>query len=62
MQTVVVVSQTVVRHGGIIPKDAQQSILVGGLAAPPQLDLLINSGYCKDGKFTRPAFSQLTVD
>jgi hypothetical protein len=35
---------------------------VGGLAAPPQLDLLINSGYYQDGKFTRPPFSQLTMD
>ena len=26
------------------------------------LDLLINSGYYKDGKFTRPEFAQLTVD
>lgn len=50
-----------VRHGGIVPKDAQ-SVFVGGLAAPPQLDLLINSGYYKDGKFTRPEFAQLAVD
>ena len=39
---------------GIIPKDAKQSIFVGGPAAPPQLDLLINSGYHKDRKFTSP--------
>jgi len=32
------------------------------LAAPPQLDLLINSGYYKDGKFERPSFARLTVD
>jgi quercetin dioxygenase-like cupin family protein len=51
-----------VRHGGYIPKDAPQGMLVGGLAAPPQLDLLINSGYYKDGKFKRPPFARLTVD
>jgi hypothetical protein len=50
-----------VRHGGYLPKDAKQSLLVGGLAAPPQLDLLINSGYYKDGKFTRPEFQRLGV-
>jgi mannose-6-phosphate isomerase-like protein (cupin superfamily) len=50
-----------VRHGGIMPKDATQPVFVGGLAAPPQLDLLINSGYYKDGKFTRPEFVQLAV-
>jgi mannose-6-phosphate isomerase-like protein (cupin superfamily) len=50
-----------VRHGGIMPKDSEQNLFVGGLAAPPQLDLLINSGYYQDGKFTRPDFSRLTV-
>ncbi len=51
-----------VRHGGYIPKDTAQSLLVGGFAAPPQLDLLINSGYYKDGKFERPPFARLAVD
>jgi gentisate 1,2-dioxygenase len=50
-----------VRHGGLIPADAKDYLLVGGLAAPPQLDLLINSGYYKDGKFTRPEFQRLAV-
>jgi quercetin dioxygenase-like cupin family protein len=50
-----------VRHGGILPKDAEQLVYVGGLAAPPQLDLLINSGYYQDGRFTRPPFSRLAV-
>jgi hypothetical protein len=36
-------------------------MLVGGLAAPPQLDLLINSGYYKNGKFERPPFARLAV-
>jgi hypothetical protein len=34
---------------------------VRGFAAPPQIDLLINSGD-KDGKFERPPFARLTVD
>jgi mannose-6-phosphate isomerase-like protein (cupin superfamily) len=51
-----------VRHGTIVPEDAEQVFLVGGFAAPPQLDLLINSGYYKDGKFTRPPFSRLAID
>lgn len=51
-----------VRHGGFIPKDAGRVSFVGGFAAPPQLDLLINSGYYKDGKFERPPFVRLTVD
>ncbi|MEA2604847.1 MAG: hypothetical protein QOF89_5839 [Acidobacteriota bacterium] len=50
-----------VRHGAFVPKDSAAVFLVGGLAAPPQLDLLINSGYYKDGKFTRPSFTRLTV-
>jgi gentisate 1,2-dioxygenase len=51
-----------VRHGGMVPQDAGQVLFVGGLAAPPQLDLLINSGYYKDGKFTRPPFARLATD
>ena len=51
-----------VRHGGYIAEDATQSLLVGGLAAPPQLDLLINSGYYKNGRFERPPFARLRVD
>src|SRR5262245_18540276 len=51
-----------VRHGGFVPKDAEQIYFPGGFAAPPQLDLLINSGYYKDGKFTRPPFARLKVD
>jgi len=50
-----------VRHGGIVPKDAGQYNFIGGLAAPPQLDLLINSGYYQDGKLTRPSFTRLAV-
>ncbi|HEX8691639.1 MAG TPA: cupin domain-containing protein [Longimicrobium sp.] len=50
-----------VRHGGYVPADAGQSVLVGGLAAPPQLDLLINSGYYDNGVFTRPDFTRLAV-
>jgi gentisate 1,2-dioxygenase len=50
-----------VRHGGLVPENADHALFVGGLAAPPQLDLLINSGYYKDGKFTRPAFARLAV-
>lgn len=48
-----------VRHGAVMPADATEDYFVGGLAAPPQLDLLIQSGYYKDGKFTRPAFERL---
>lgn len=48
-----------VRHGGVVAADAKDYLLVGGLAAPPQLDLLINSGYYQDGRFTRPEFSEL---
>ncbi|MBW8875815.1 MAG: cupin domain-containing protein [Acidobacteria bacterium] len=51
-----------VRHGAFVPKDSAPVFLVGGLAAPPQLDLLINSGYYQDGKFTRPPFTRLAVD
>lgn len=51
-----------VRHGGYVPQDATQIYLVGGFAAPPQLDLLINSGYYQDGRFTRPDFKRLAVD
>ena len=50
-----------VRHGGLVPADAKDYLLVGGLAAPPQLDLLINSGYYKDGRFTRPELERLAV-
>jgi len=50
-----------VRHGGLVPADAEQYLLVGGLAATPQLDLLINSGYYRDGRFTRPDFQRLAV-
>ncbi len=48
-----------IRHGGLVPADSTSLFLVGGFAAPPQLDLLINSGYYQDGKFTRPEFSRL---
>jgi gentisate 1,2-dioxygenase len=50
-----------VRHGAIIPSDATDYLLVGGMAAPPQLDLLINSGYYQNGRFTRPPFTPLAV-
>lgn len=50
-----------VRHGALIPADATDYLLVGGMAAPPQLDLLINSGYYDKGRFTRPAFTPLSV-
>jgi hypothetical protein len=48
-------------HQQAVPADAKDYLLVGGLAAPPQLDLLINSGYYKDGRFTRPEFQRLAV-
>jgi mannose-6-phosphate isomerase-like protein (cupin superfamily) len=51
-----------VRHGGFIPKGAKDPLFVGGFAAPPQLDLLINSGYYKNGRFKRPPFVRLAVD
>lgn len=50
-----------VRHGSFVPAEPDQPLFVGGFAAPPQLDLLIQSGYYKDGKFTRPPFSRLKV-
>lgn len=50
-----------VRHGAVVPADNPSVFLVGGFAAPPQLDLLMNSGYYKDGKFTRPSFSRLAM-
>ena len=51
-----------VRHGGYIPADQEDYLLVGGLAAPPQLDLLINSGYYDKGRFPRPEkFERLNV-
>ncbi|HEX2091287.1 MAG TPA: cupin domain-containing protein [Longimicrobiaceae bacterium] len=50
-----------VRHGGVVPADATVGLMVGGLAAPPQLDLLINSGYYSNGRFTRPEFTRLAV-
>jgi hypothetical protein len=50
-----------VRHGGYVPADAKDSLYVGGLAAPQQLDLLINSGYYSNGTFTRPEFKRLAV-
>ncbi|HEU0014262.1 MAG TPA: cupin domain-containing protein [Longimicrobium sp.] len=50
-----------VRHGALIPRDAKDYLLVGGMAAPPQLDLLINSGYYEDGRFDRPSFTYLAV-
>jgi mannose-6-phosphate isomerase-like protein (cupin superfamily) len=50
-----------VRHGAMVPADARENYIVGGLAAPPQLDLLINSGYYADGRFTRPEFKHLAV-
>jgi quercetin dioxygenase-like cupin family protein len=50
-----------VRHGGFVPEDETASLLVGGLAAPPQLDLLINSGYYEKGQFTRPPFTPLAL-
>jgi gentisate 1,2-dioxygenase len=51
-----------VRHGGVVSPDAKDALFPGGFAAPPQLDLLIQSGYYKDGKFTRPEFTRLSVD
>ena len=47
-----------VRHGGYVRPDAPP-LYVGGLAAPPQLDVLISSGYYHNGKFERPPFSRL---
>jgi len=38
------------------------ALFVGGFAAPPQLDLLVNSGYYKDGRFKRPPFVRLALD
>ena len=46
------------RHGAVLPADALP-YYPGGFAAPPQLDLLIQSGYYKDGRFTRPEFQRL---
>lgn len=50
-----------VRHGAQVPADNPALFLVGGLAAPPQLDVLMGSGYYANGRFTRPPFSRLAL-
>lgn len=46
-------------HGGRVPADATEIYLPGGFAAPPQLDLYLNTPFHHDGRFDTPPWSTL---
>jgi gentisate 1,2-dioxygenase len=49
-----------VEHGGG-PTEEQGRIWIGGLAAPPPLDLMLKSGYYDGSTITTPPFSELRM-
>jgi gentisate 1,2-dioxygenase len=46
-------------HGGRVPPDATEPFLPGGFAAPPQLDLYLNTPFHHAGQFDEPPWSTL---
>ena len=46
-------------HGGRVPDDATEPFLPGGFAAPPQLDLYLNTPFHHAGQFDEPPWSTL---
>lgn len=46
-------------HGGRVPAAATAAFLPGGFAAPPQLDLYLNTPFHHDGRFDSPPWSTL---